>query len=74
VAVLGGIAGVVLGAIATVGTNAGIESAIGVTALAETPPWLAAYAFGAAVVVGLCAAPYPLYLATNTDTLEELTR
>ncbi|MUW14940.1 FtsX-like permease family protein [Halorubrum sp. CBA1125] len=74
VAVLGGIAGVVLGAIATVGTNAGIAAAIGVTALAETPPWLAAYAFGAAVVVGLCAAPYPLYLAANTDTLEELTR
>jgi len=73
-AVLGGIAGVALGLVATVGVNAGVASAIGIASLAETPPWLAAYALGAAVVVGVCAAPYPLYLAATTDTLEELTR
>ncbi|WP_228841052.1 ABC transporter permease, partial [Halorubrum sp. AJ67] len=73
VAVLGGIAGVALGLVATAGVNAGVASAIGVGSLAERPPWLAAYTLAAAVVVGLCAAPYPLYLAASTDTLEELT-
>lgn len=74
VAVLGGIVGVALGLAATVGVNAGVASALGLSSLVRTPPWLAAYALVAAIVVGLCAAPYPLYLASNTDTLEELTR
>lgn len=74
VAVLGGVAGVALGLVATVGVNAGVASALGLSSLTRTPPWLAAYALVAAVVVGLCAAPYPLYLAASTDTLEELTR
>lgn len=74
VAVLGGIAGVALGLVATAGVNAGVTSALGIPPLAERPPWLVGYAFAAAVAVGLCAAPYPLYLAATTDTLEELTR
>lgn len=74
VAVFGGIAGIVLGLVATVGVNAGVTSTLGIPPLAERPPWLAGYAFAAAVVVGLCTAPYLLYLAATTDTLEELTR
>jgi putative ABC transport system permease protein len=74
VAVLGGIAGVALGLAATAAVNAGVASALGLPSLVRTPPWLAGYALAAAVLVGLCAAPYPLYLAANTDTLEELTR
>lgn len=74
VAVLGGIVGVALGLVATAGVNAGVTSALGIPPLAERPPWLVGYAFAAAIAVGLCAAPYPLYLAATTDTLEELTR
>ena len=74
VAVIGGIVGVGLGAVATVGVNAGIAATLGVPSLATVTPTLVGYALVAAVVVGLCAAPYPLYLANRTNTLEELTR
>jgi len=74
VAVLGGILGVGLGALAIVGVNAGVSSAIGIPSLATITPALIGYALVAAVAVGLCAAPYPLYLTTRTNTLEELTR
>ena len=72
VAVFGGVLGVGLGGLATLAVNAGVASAIGVPALATVTPTLVAYAFAVAVLVGLCAAPYPLYLAVRTDTLEEL--
>lgn len=74
VAVLGGILGVGLGALATVGVNAGVASAIGIPSLATITPALIGYALAAAVAVGVCAAPYPLYLTSRTNTLEELTR
>ena len=74
VAVLGGILGVGLGALATVGVNAGVASAIGIPSLATITPVLIGYALVAAVAVGVCAAPYPLYLTSRTNTLEELTR
>lgn len=74
VAILGGILGVGLGVLATVGVNAAIASIIGVPSLATITPTLVVYALAAAVVVGFCAAPYPLYLTTRTNPLEELTR
>ncbi len=74
VAVLGGILGVGLGVLATVGVNAGAASAIGIPSLATITPALIGYALAAAVAVGVCAAPYPLYLTSRTNTLEELTR
>lgn len=74
VAVLGGIFGVGLGALATVGVNAGVASTIGIPSLATITPALVGYALAAAVAVGVCAAPYPLYLTSRTNTLEELTR
>lgn len=74
VAVLGGILGVCLGALATVAVNAGVGSTIGVPSLASITPLLLGYAFATAVAVGVCAAPYPLYLTSRTNTLEELTR
>lgn len=72
VAAFGGLFGVGLGVLAALAVNAGVASAIGVPALATITPALVAYAFAVAVLVGLCAAPYPLYLAARTDTLEEL--
>jgi putative ABC transport system permease protein len=72
VAVFGGLLGVGLGVLATLAVNAGVASAIGVPTLATITPALVAYAFVVAILVGLCAAPYPLYLAVRTDTLEEL--
>lgn len=74
VAVLGGILGVGLGALATLGVNAGVASAIGIPSIATLTPALIGYAFAAAIAVGLCAAPYPLYLTMRTNTLEELAR
>jgi putative ABC transport system permease protein len=74
VAVLGGLCGVGLGILATVAVNAGVASVIGVPSLATITPTLVVYALAAAVAVGFCAAPYPLYLTTRTNTLEELTR
>ncbi|OYR53949.1 ABC transporter permease [Halorubrum sp. Ea1] len=74
VAVLGGILGAGLGALAIVGVNAGVASAIGIPSLATITPVLIGYALVAAVAVGVCAAPYPLYLTSRTNTLEELTR
>ena len=74
VATLGGVLGVGLGALATVGVNAIVASAIGISSLATLTPALIGYALAAAVAVGVCAAPYPLYLTTRTNTLEELTR
>jgi putative ABC transport system permease protein len=72
VAVIGGALGVGLGAVATVAVNAGVASAIGVPSLATVTPAVAGYAFVVAVLVGLCAAPYPLYLTIRTDTVEAL--
>ena len=74
VAILGGILGVGLGVLTTLGVNAGIASALGVPSLATITPVLVVYALLAAVAVGICAAPYPLYLTMRTNTLEELTR
>lgn len=74
VAILGGILGVGLGVLATLAVNASIASIIGVPSLATITPILVVYALVAAVVVGICAAPYPLYLTTRTNTLAELTR
>lgn len=74
VAILGGILGVGLGVLTTLGVNAGIASALGVSSLATITPALVVYALLAAVAVGICAAPYPLYLTMRTNTLEELTR
>ncbi|GAB6878823.1 hypothetical protein JCM17823_10970 [Halorubrum gandharaense] len=74
VAALGGVVGVGLGLLATIGVNVGVASAVGIPSIATVSPLLVGYAFVAALVVGVCAAPYPLYLAAKTETLEELTR
>lgn len=74
VAVLGGLVGVGLGTLTMVGVNAGVASTLGLPAIGTLTPGLIGYAFVAAVAVGVCAAPYPLYLTLRTNTLEELTR
>lgn len=72
VAVIGGVLGVGLGALATLAVNAGVAAVIGVPSLATITPALVGYGFTVAILVGLCAAPYPLYLTVRTDTLEAL--
>lgn len=74
IAVIGGIVGVGLGVLATFAVNAGIASAIGIPSLAVVSPAVIGYALVAAVAVGVAAAPYPVYLALQTETLEELTQ
>lgn len=74
VAVLGGLSGIVLGLGGVAGVNRAIESTIGVAQLATVTPGIVVYALAAALVVGVLAVPYPLYLAVKTDVLTELTR
>ena len=74
VAVFGGIAGVLLGIAGTVAVNTGVASGIGVSSLGTISLPLVVYAFGMAIIVGVCAIPYPLYLTMKTNTLEELTQ
>ena len=74
VATLGGLGGILLGLGGVVGVNRGIEATIGVSQLATVTPSILVYALVAALVVGVLAAPYPLYLAIKTDVLTELTR
>lgn len=73
VAVIGGVLGVSLGALATLAVNVGVTSIIGVQSLATLTPAVAGYGIVVAVLVGLSAAPYPLYLTLRTQILEELT-
>lgn len=74
VAIIGGILGVLLGIGGVVVVNSGVASGIGVASLATVSLPLVAYAFGVAILVGILAVPYPLYLTVRTNTLEELTR
>ncbi|GAB3411448.1 hypothetical protein GCM10027435_03050 [Haloparvum alkalitolerans] len=74
VSALGGLLGVVFGTAGILALNAGIAQTIGLSTVAELSLPLAGYAFVMALLVGLLSAPYPLYLALRTDTLEELTR
>lgn len=74
IAILGGLLGVALGFLGIIGINAGAASVFELPAIATMESLLAVYGLGAAVLVGLIAVCYPLYITFRTDTLEELTR
>lgn len=74
IVVLGGAAGIVLGAVGIVGVNAGLADAVNLPAVATFDPSLVVYGMATAVTVGILSVVYPLYIARRTDTLGELTR
>jgi len=71
---LGGVLGVILGAVGIVAVNAGLADTVGLPAVATFDPTLAVYGLVTAVVVGVLSVGYPLYIARRTDTLGELSR
>ena len=73
-AAVGGVLGVGLGAVATVGVNALATALFGVGSLAVFRPAVAGYGLVVALAIGVCAAPYPIWLSRRTDPLEVIRR
>lgn len=74
ITLLGGLLGVLLAGLGTLGLNYVVSLEFGVSSLVVFRPALVAYGLAVAVVTGLLALPYPLVLARRTNTLEELSR
>jgi len=73
-AAVGGVLGVGLGALATAGVNALAATLFGVNSFAVFRPAVAGYALVVALVIGLCAVPYPIWLSRRTDLLAVIRR
>ena len=69
-AFLGGICGVVLGVGGIELTNILADRYLGIGSIAIFTPALIGYGVGVAVLIGLLASPYPLYLSRRSDLLE----
>lgn len=74
IAILGGVLGLGIGAAAITVLNTGVAAEFGLPAVAALDPFLAVYALGVSLFVGVLAVLYPLYLAVRTNTLKELTQ
>jgi putative ABC transport system permease protein len=72
IAVLGGVVGVVLGAVGIVVANALAAATLGVGSLAVFAPPLLVYGVGVALLIGVLSAPYPIWLSRRSDILEAL--
>lgn len=68
-ALAGGLLGVFLGGLATIGVNALARGVFGVASLAVFRPALLGYGLIVALGIGICAAPYPIWLSRRTDPL-----
>lgn len=73
-AVVGGILGVGFGGLATLGVNMLARRLFGVESLAVFEPALLGYGLAVAFIIGICAAPYPIWLSRRTDPLEVIRR
>lgn len=73
-ALVGGVLGVGLGGLTTVGVNLLARTAFGVTSLAVFRPALLGYGLVVALGIGLCAAPYPIWLSRRADPLAVIRR
>jgi putative ABC transport system permease protein len=73
-AVVGGILGVGFGGLATLGVNVLARRLFGVESLAVFEPALLGYGLAVAFIIGICAAPYPIWLSRRTDPLEVIRR
>jgi putative ABC transport system permease protein len=68
---VGGVAGVALGALGALATNAAV-AAVGLPAVATVHPVLVPLGVGTAVLIGLVAVPYPVWLSRQTSVSEVL--
>ena len=73
-AVLGGLAGSLLGGLGLLALNRVVAPHYDLAALAVVSPALVAYGVAVAALAGLLAVPYPVLLARRTPALGELTR
>ncbi|WP_229663694.1 ABC transporter permease [Halobellus salinus] len=73
-AVVGGVVGVGLGAVGIVAVNRLATSVFGVESLAVFEPGLLVYGLGVALLIGLLATPYPIWLSHRTDPLAVIRR
>jgi len=71
-ALVGGVLGVIGGSLALIGINAVAGELFGVSSLAVFDPLLVVYGLAVAVVIGLLAVPYPIWVSRRTDPLEVL--
>lgn len=71
---LGGVIGAVLGAAGIGVINLVAAEMLGITSLALLRPALLAYGLGVALLIGLLAAPYPIWLSRRADSLAVVRR
>lgn len=71
IAAIGGVFGTVLGVGGIVALNRLVVDRLGVS-VAQFEPALVGYGVAVAIVIGILAAPYPVWLARRQDTLEVL--
>ena len=69
---LGGVVGVALGLVGVVGINAAATSLFGLPPVAMLRPALVPFGVGTALLIGLVAAPYPVWLSRRTSVSEVL--
>jgi len=72
VTVVGGLLGIGLGYLGIAVTNRLVQTYVTSTAIAVSQPVLAAYGLVVAVLIGVLAAPYLLWLTTRTSILDQL--
>lgn len=72
ISAIGGIGGALLAAVGTPLLNRGIREWIGVEVV-QFEPVLLAYGVAVALLIGVLAAPYPVWLSRKIDTIEVIT-
>lgn len=73
VAAIGGLVGAILGSLGIVLVNTLVETYLETAGFALLTPKIASYGVVVAILAGVLAAPYPVFLARRTATLGELT-
>lgn len=72
VSLLGGVLGIGLGVAGTFIVNYGSQSMLGTGSIARFHPALAGFGLVTALLIGLLAAPYPIWISHRTNVLEVL--
>ena len=69
ISILGGVLGISLGLAGVVGINQAMRETVGV-AVARFDPILLGYGIGVALLIGVLAGPYPVWLSRRLETVE----
>lgn len=73
-AAFGGLVGTVLGGLSLFGINQVVAEVFAIPALAVIEPTLFVYGFATAVLIGVLAIPYPIWLSRRSDVLSVIRR